>query len=34
MATTYYRYNALTRALIAAEIAANHSIDRARFNLA
>ena len=31
--TTYYRYNELTRALTAAEIAANYAIDKARFNL-
>lgn len=31
---TYYKYNALTRALTAEEKAANNAVDKARFNIA
>ena len=30
---TYYRYNALTRALTSAEITLNYAVDKAKFNL-
>ena len=30
---TYYTYNSTTKQLAAAEVAANHAVDAARFNL-